>query len=84
MRLYGWDDTGPYRGELLAARVDSSILKLGLDCVAGELGWESAFTSYQAARAALLTVMRDLDADEESIQTVNRTKAGDVPEVAEL
>ena len=37
MRIYGWDDTGPYRGELLAARVDSSILKLGLDCVAGDV-----------------------------------------------
>ena len=84
MRIYGWDDTGPHRGELLAARVDSNILKLGLDCVAGELGWESAFTSVQAARAALLTAMRDLDADEELTQIVNRTKAGDVPEVAEL
>lgn len=84
MRIYGWDDTGPHRGALLAARVDSNILKFGLDCVAGELGWESAFTSFQAARAALLTAMRGLGADEESIQIVKRTKAGDVPEVAEL
>ena len=71
------------RGELLAARVDARDLGLGLDLVAGELGWERAFTRFSEARTAVLQAMQQAGADAELIRLMRCIKAGDVPEVAD-
>jgi hypothetical protein len=76
MKVYGWDDTGPYRGELLTADVDASDLDFGLDLVAGELGWEAAFTSFSEARRTLIERMRAQGSDPELIRSLNTLKAG--------
>lgn len=79
MKVYGWDDTGPYRGEMRAALVDKAALDYGLDQVAGELGWEWAFTRFQTARDALIKAMANAEADPELMALVSRLKAQHVP-----
>ncbi len=78
MKIYGWDDTGPLRGELMAARVNARDLDFGLALVAKELGWERAFTRFSEARTALLRAMRQAGADAELIRLMKCTKASDV------
>lgn len=42
MKVYGWEDVGVHRGEMVAATVPSQNLYHGVDMIAGELGWERA------------------------------------------
>jgi len=83
MILYGWDDTGPARGEILAARVDPKTLDYGLDQAAAGLGWEKAFTAFSSARMDLIIQMRQDGADPELIDSVRKTKAAYVPIVVD-
>jgi len=79
VKVYGWDDTGVQRGELLAAIVDAAELDYGTDMLAGELGWEQSFTSFQEARKQLINAMSAEGVDRELIDLVRSLKAGYVP-----
>jgi hypothetical protein len=79
MKVYGWDDTGVQRGELLAAIVDAAQLYYGVDILAGELGWERAFTSFAEARKQLVNAMSAEGVDQEIIDLVRSLKAAYVP-----
>lgn len=81
MKIYGWDDAGVMRGELLAAVVAARDLDFGLEMVAGDLGWEHAYTSFAAARRDLLTLMEADGVDDELIQAVRGMKASYLPVV---
>lgn len=82
MKIYGWDDTGPYRGELLAAQIGVRDLDFGLEMIAAELGWEKAFTAFADARKALVEAMVVAGADNELVQATKNIKASYVPVVA--
>lgn len=80
MKLYGWDDTGPYRGDLLAADVDACDLKFfSLESFAAELEWEKVFTNFRDARQGLLIEMTAVDADPDLMLAVKTMKASFVP-----
>lgn len=79
MKVYGWEDFGPSRGDLLAATVSVERLDYGLDVLADELCWERAFTSFREARAAFLAEMREQEADIELINLVSTLQARHLP-----
>lgn len=81
MKVYGYDDTGPARGELIAADVDNADLVLGPKPLAQELGWDALFTRFTEARQSLLREMESAGADDDLINTVRNTKAHYVPVV---
>lgn len=81
MKIYGWDDSGVMRGDMLAANVTARDLDFGLDAVAGDLGWEFAFLSFKDARIAMLEQMQRDGADEELIQNMRTMKASYLPVV---
>lgn len=83
MMIYGWDDTGTARGEMVAGRIDAKDLDFGLDHVAAALGWERAFTAFQQARTELVVQMRKEGVDPELIDTVRQIKASYVPIVVD-
>lgn len=83
MKVYGWDDTGPHRGDLLAANIAVFDLDFGLEMLAGDLGWECVFTSFKDARAALIKAMHELGVEEEIIKLTRRIAARHVPVVIE-
>lgn len=85
MKVYGYDDTGPARGELLAAIVNARDADFGMDMLADALGWEKAFTSFRAAQLELLDEMdMDADPDPDLIRMVRKLKACYVPIVEDL
>ena len=84
MKVYGYDDTGPARGELIAAEIAARDLDFGLDALAGELGWEYVATAFCEAKQALVAKMCADGADEELIRMVRGMKASYVPVVEEL
>ncbi len=63
MKVYGYDDTGVCRGELLAAEIVKSDLDFGERFLADELGWEVVFTRFGDARRSRLDAMADEDVD---------------------
>jgi len=75
MKLYGWDDTGVARGELLAADVPKRDLDFGLDAIAYDLQWDAIFTRFAVAKAALLAAMEEAGTDPELILVARRFKA---------
>jgi len=79
MKVYGWNDTGPLRGEILAAEAASCDIYFGNEMLAGELGWEKAFTSFSECRRTLLKEMQDQGAGTEQIAAVRNMKAWHVP-----
>lgn len=81
MKVYGYDITGPARGDLLATRVDANDLDYGTEALACEFGWEFVSRSFAAAKQALLNQMHDESADLDLIRIVRGMKASDVPEV---
>ena len=83
MKVYGWDETGVPRGEMLAARVSPRELDFGLDMLAGSLGWEHAYPSFSGARRHLLTLMEAEGVDDELKRSVRALKASYLP-VCEL
>lgn len=84
MMIYGWDDTGTARGEIVAARIAASDLRaFSLDNIAAHLGWERAFTAFQQARTELVVQMRKDGADPELIDTARQIKASYVPIVVD-
>ena len=85
MKVYGFDDTGPHRGELLAATVPGGDLNIfGGEAICHELGWRMLSTSFSKARKALLAAMEEVGADDEMIRTVRQFKASYVPVVDAL
>lgn len=83
MMVYGWDDTGTSRGELVAGRIAARELDFGLERIAASLGWEQAFTAFQKAKTALIIQMRKEEADPDLIDTVHQIKASYVPIVVD-
>ncbi|WP_275100120.1 hypothetical protein [Sedimenticola hydrogenitrophicus] len=83
MMIYGWDDTGTARGEIVAGRIPASDLDFGLDHVAAALGWEKAFSSFQKASTELVIQMRKEGTGTELIDTVRQIKASYVPIVVD-
>ncbi len=81
MKIYGYDDLGPMRGEMIAAHVTSSQLDFGLESVAHELGWEKAFTSFAEAKKELMKAMKADDADDDLVRTARDYRASDIPVV---
>ncbi|MCF7821871.1 MAG: hypothetical protein K9M17_05470 [Mariprofundaceae bacterium] len=81
MKVYGWDDTGPFRGEMEAATVDASTVNFGMGCCASEIGWERAFTSFSEAKRALIDEMKSESVDPDLIDNVRGLKASFVPVV---
>ena len=79
MKVYGYDDTGACRGELLAANIDASDLDFGLEAIAYDLEWECAFTAFGDAKKALMEAMQKVNADPELVKAVRETKASYVP-----
>lgn len=84
MKVYGWDYVGVQRGDMLAANVPSQDLYYGVDAIAGELGWECAFTSFSEARKAMICAMRVQRVDEELIDALRTLRASQVPVTEEL
>lgn len=80
MKVYGFDDTGPHRGELLATIIDADELAFGWTIIAEDLGWRFA-GMFTEARQKLLQEMKANNADPELIRGVRDSKARDVPEV---
>lgn len=81
MKVYGFDCTGPHRGELMAAQIDALELEFGMEAIAAGLDWEFAATSFKAAKAELLQEMVLQDADPDLVRLARQCKARDVPEV---
>ncbi|MFT6552565.1 MAG: hypothetical protein ACJA1I_002621 [Zhongshania marina] len=81
MKVYGYDDTGPFRGELVAAEIRAIDLDFGEKFLASELGWEFCTTRFAEAKKSLIARMKNLGADEEMISAVRECKAGYVPVV---
>jgi len=79
MRIYGYDDVGVARGELLAADIKVSDLDFGLELLAGELCWQEAFYSFREAHKTLLLHMKTEDVDPDLIRVTKNIKARDVP-----
>ncbi len=75
MKVYGWEDVGPFRGEMLAANVDADVLNYGLEHTAAHLGWEKAFTSFSAAKSELIRNMEYAAVDADLIEIVKGLKA---------
>ncbi len=83
MKVYGFDDTGPFRGELQAALIDARDLDFGLDSVASSIEWVEAHTTLSAAKKSLIKAMVAVEADSELIQMVRSLKASYVPVTVE-
>ena len=83
MRVYGWDDTGVMRGDVVAANVDAKELEFNSEEVAARLGWEAIFSKFAVARAELIQRMTEYRVDPDCIRLVNTLKARDVPMVEE-
>lgn len=81
MKVFGFEDVGPYRGEMLATDVRPIDLDFGEALLAVELGWEYCSTRFADARKKLLAAMADAGVDEELVGAVKSIKAGDVPVV---
>ncbi|MGB1762986.1 hypothetical protein [Alloalcanivorax xenomutans] len=81
MKVYGFDWSGPSRGDLMAAQVDAVDLEFGMDAIAANLDWEFASRSFKEAKETLLKAMTESGADPELIQAARRYKASYVPEV---
>ena len=75
MRVYGWDDTGVIRGEILSTVADNDIVYNYSDQLPDHLGWERAFTAFKEAKAALIAAMVEHGSDPELIATVRTLKA---------
>lgn len=74
MKVYGFDDTGVMRGELLAAKVDAGDMQYpGL--TRRELGWEFVSSRFAEARDELISRMQQEDVDSELIDVVRSLKA---------
>ena len=54
MKLYGWEDYGPDRGEIVAAVVHARDLDFGSDRIAASLGWDRGFTPFKEAQTELV------------------------------
>lgn len=81
MKVFGFDDTGPHRGDLLAAQVDKIYADhFGMEFIASDLGWEYAATSFKQAKTELIRQMKEVQADPELIQGVRECKASHIPE----
>lgn len=79
MKVYGYDDTGPYRGDLIAAHIESSDLNFGMEAIAFSLDWVYASTKFTEARDHLVAAMKDAGTDIELVDQVRRSKASHVP-----
>ncbi|MCE7520348.1 hypothetical protein LZG37_19605 [Halomonas titanicae] len=78
MKVYGFDDTGPCRGEMLSGHVDSFDVEYEREALV--LNWEFASRSFAKAKAELLRQMKSIEADPDLIRLVRQFKASDVPE----
>lgn len=76
MKVYGFDDTGPLRGELQSMQLDS----FAVEYEEWPLGWEFASRSFAKAKAELLRQMKENNADPDLIRLVRQLRACDVPE----
>lgn len=81
MRVYGFDDTGIQRGDLVAAVIDATDLHFGEEAIATEMGWEVCFTRFADAQKSLIEAMEKADVDHELIQLAKSVKASHVPVV---
>ena len=81
MKVYGWDDTGIERGDMVSANVDAKELEFNSEEMAALLGWDAIFTQFLAARKEMVRQMEKFRVDPESIGLVKSLKARDVPEV---
>ncbi len=79
MKVYGYEDIGPARGELVAAVVTADAIDFGMEALAYDLGWENAFTSFREAKRALKEQMHVDGCDQELIRLVRMLKARDIP-----
>ena len=77
MKVYGFDDTGPLRGELQSTQLDS----FAVEYEEWPFGWEFASRSFAKAKAELLRQMKENNADPDQLRLVRQFKASDVPEV---
>lgn len=79
MKIYGWEDCGPFRGDMVAAKVPAADLDFGLYLIAAELGWAQAFESFREARRAFLLEMQSQGVDGELISAARALRASDIP-----
>lgn len=84
MKVYGFEDVGPARGEMVAAKITGIDLKLfTFDELAGSLTWEHMDSSFTRAKVVLLERMQEEGAASFDIEAVRRLKAREVPVVYE-
>ncbi|KTG26295.1 hypothetical protein AWR38_00575 [Idiomarina sp. WRN-38] len=76
MKVFGFDDTGACRGELLSTQLDS----FAVEHEEWPLGWEFASRSFAKAKTELLREMQENNADPELIKLVRQLRARDIPE----
>ena len=79
MKVYGWNDTGIERGDMVAANVDAKELEFNSEEMAARLGWDALFTQFSSARNEMARQMEECLVDPESIRLVKSLKARDVP-----
>lgn len=84
MKVYGYDDTGIWRGEMFAAEVRPIDLDFGEKLLASELGWEYCTTRFANAQKQLVAEMEQAGTDQELIKTVRQLKASWVPVLTEV
>lgn len=75
MNVYGFDDTGPYRGDILVTQIDAHDLNFGMEAIAHDLGWEFCSTAFSLARAELIKAIKNINADPDLIRAVRDCKA---------
>ena len=78
MKVFGFDDTGVLRGEMLAAEIDAMLLHFQ-EATCAELGWEYMSTPFSEAKAELIHRMDAEGVDPEMVVIVKRLKASWIP-----
>jgi uncharacterized protein YpbB len=85
MIVYGFNDTGVARGEMIAARLPGRDLKnFTTEQIAGELGWEHLDTQFVLAKHELIRRMEAEGISQDLIETVRSYKARNIPVVTEI
>lgn len=79
MKIFGWEDAGVLRGDMVFTTVDSIDMDSGLEAVAKKSGLAVVRTSFTEARKELVCEMKKEGADPELIVLVKSMKASDVP-----
>lgn len=78
MKVFGFDDSDVFRGDLWAAEAEAFELHFDGE-LAARLHWDYLSTRFAEAKAELVQRMQDEGVDQESIDLVRSMKAAQIP-----